>query len=97
MPTNTQEILWGQSWNRGNYVQAYKTQDFAIAQFHTILSCERSAYEQKVKNLEKILQHAFTLGFFASYEEHEIPIKYRAPYRYAKVFARKNGFALGID
>jgi hypothetical protein len=97
MPTNAQKLLWIQSWNHGNYVQAYKTQDFNTAQSYAIRPRDCSAHEKKAKDNKDILKHAFTLGFFASYEYREIPEKHRAAYRHAKVFARVKGFALGID
>ncbi len=97
MPTNTQKTLWSRSWNRGNYVEAYNTRDFDTAQSHTILLRDCSAHEKETEDNKEILKHAFTLGFFASYEYREIPKEHRAAYRHAKVFAKVNGFELGID
>jgi hypothetical protein len=53
-------------FSAGNYCNAYETQDFASA-----------IVKREVKDKSSAFAIAFTMGFFGSYELHEIPDDHR--------------------
>lgn len=80
--SNQSEMLH-RGFEAGNYAHAYVSIDLDIA-----LSAAKRDKHKAARMDDPAWIGAFVLAFFGSYEEHEVPSKYKARYNKALAYAQ---------